>query len=75
MTEMYDAFNLGVSLLGKNVVVKLAEQVVARGRLLVLNDWGEVVLEDEMGGLHYCWPMLDISEDVTADVDEDAPPT
>lgn len=50
-------------LLGKKVVVTLDDKVVTRGKLLSFNQWGEIVLQDEMGGLHYCWPMLDIKAD------------
>ena len=50
-------------LLGKNVVVRLDDQVVTRGRLIALDDGGEAKLVDEMGFVHYCWPMLDVTED------------
>lgn len=55
---------MSADLLGKNVVVTLDDttKIVARGRLLAFDQWGEVVLEDEMGGLHYCWPLLRIEE-------------
>lgn len=54
------------TLLGKQVKVTLAEgrtdQVVAEGQLLSFSEGGEAVLRDEMGLLHYCWPMLKIEE-------------
>ena len=62
MTPLRDA----VHLLGHQVVVTLEhaqnerEAVVARGRLLSFADSGEVTVEDEMGFVHYCWPMLDV---------------
>ena len=49
-------------LLGKDVRVKLADDVIAEGRLISFNDGGEAVLVDEMGLVHHCWPMLDIEE-------------
>jgi hypothetical protein len=53
-------------LLGKRVVVKLADQVIAEGELISWSEWGECVLRDEMGGLHWCWPMLDVAEAVAS---------
>jgi hypothetical protein len=50
-------------LLGKNVTVKLADQVVTRGRLIAFDDGGEAKLVDDMGFIHYCWPALDVTED------------
>lgn len=47
-------------LLGRQVEVYLGDAVVVRGKLLSFNEWGEVVLEDDMGGLSYSWPMLDV---------------
>lgn len=56
-----------VALLGQRVVVTLNHGapdgtgvVVAEGILLAFDDGGEIVLEDEMGFVHHCWPMLDI---------------
>lgn len=56
-------------LLGKNVRVTLqhgspdgSDAVVAEGVLLSYEDSGQVVVQDEMGFAHYCWPMLDIEE-------------
>ncbi len=56
------------SLLGKQVEVLLQRegpqgqpaQVVARGQLLAFEDSGQVAVEDDMGFVHYCWPMLEI---------------
>lgn len=50
-------------LLGKNVIVRLDDHVVTRGRLIAFDDGGEAKLVDEMGFVHYCWPMLDVTED------------
>lgn len=56
------------ALLGKEVIVTLvradgeAPAVVARGTLLSFDDFGEVVVRDEMGACHWCWPMLAIEE-------------
>jgi len=52
-------------LLGKNVIVKLDDQIVARGRLIAFDDGGEAKVVDDMGFMHYCWPMpmLDVTED------------
>lgn len=53
-------------LLGKNVEVTLGIEngapVIAKGQLLSVDEWGEVTVRDEMGGVHWCWPMLDIRE-------------
>lgn len=51
-------------LLGKQVRVTLDNdgKVVAEGRLLAFDDCGEAVVQDEMGFLHYCWPMLTVEE-------------
>ena len=54
-------------LLGKEVVVTLSDgnaehaAVVARGTLLAWDYGGEVVIRDEMGFVHHCWPMLHIT--------------
>jgi hypothetical protein len=50
------------ALLGQEVIVTLDHlddpPVIAIGKLLSWSDSGQVVLQDEMGFLHYCWPML-----------------
>ena len=38
------------------------DAVVARGTLLAIEDTGQVVIQDEMGFAHYCWPMLTIKK-------------
>jgi hypothetical protein len=55
------------SLLGEEVEVVLekglpdgTDATVAKGTLLAIEDTGQVVLRDEMGFGHYCWPMLTI---------------
>ena len=56
------------SLLGKQVRVVLdngtseRQQVVAEGKFLGIDEGGEIVLEDDMGFVHYAWPMLEIEE-------------
>jgi len=66
MTEASAALALGTaySLLGRQVVVTLdeGERVVASGQLLAFGDDGQVVIRDEMGFTHWCWPMLQIEE-------------
>lgn len=64
---MTEDFKHAISLLGKQVVVYLSndksdEQAVARGKFLRIGDCGEFVIEDDMGFLHYAWPMLSIRE-------------
>ena len=49
-------------LLGKEVRVKLADNVIATGKLVGFGDGGDFEILDEMGFVHYCWPMLDIEE-------------
>lgn len=55
------------ALLGKEVVVTLdrgddeTAATVATGTLLAWADSGEVVVRDEMGFVHHCWPMLDVA--------------
>ena len=50
--------------LGRQVIVTLGEEdgspVVARGLLLGFGDYGECVIEQEDGEVHYCWPMLNV---------------
>lgn len=53
------------SLLGRQVKVWLSyhdldPQSVAEGRLMAIADSGEIVIQDDSGFLHYCWPMLSI---------------
>lgn len=57
------SFTIARSLLGKPVRVKLDERVITYGVLLSFAEDGEVVIEDETGVIHWCWPMLDIEED------------
>lgn len=49
-------------LLGKEVRVKLDANTIAKGKLLGFGDGGDFEILDEMGFVHYCWPMLDIEE-------------
>lgn len=65
LDDLQAAFARARRLLGKWVVVTLdkpdgGEEVIAEGDLLRIDEWGEVAVRDEMGGVHYCWPMLDI---------------
>lgn len=68
---MNELFATAGSLLGKEVVVTLGLEdgspVLAKGQLLTFSDWGEFTLRDEMGGIHYCWPMLKIRAKEEAD--------
>lgn len=50
-------------LLGKEVKVTLAHddpRGVVEGTLLSFADSGEVIVRDEMGFTHWCWPMLEV---------------
>ncbi|QNO01126.1 hypothetical protein [Mycobacterium phage CELFI] len=49
------------SLLGEQVVVVLNREPLATavGELLSFEDGGEVVIRDDMGFVHYCWPALE----------------
>ena len=53
-------------LLGQEVEVVLSHgderepSVIARGKLLAWDDFGECQLLDEMGSVHHCWPMLEV---------------
>lgn len=52
-----------ISLLGKTVKVTLTydnPKHIAVGKLLAFGDDGEAQIEDEMGFVHYCWPMLEV---------------
>lgn len=42
----------------------IREDVVARGKLMSFADSGEIVLQDDCGFLHYCWPNLETVLDV-----------
>jgi len=60
VSDQQDAWR---KLLGKNVTVKLDDQVVTSGRLIAFDDGGEAKLVDQLGFIHYVWPMLDVTED------------
>ncbi|QNJ56923.1 hypothetical protein SEA_REINDEER_132 [Mycobacterium phage Reindeer] len=52
-------------LLGKQVKVTLDNEdpkAIATGKLLSFSDCGDVVVEDDMGFVHYCWPNLKTEE-------------
>lgn len=55
-----------VKMLGKRVRLRLTDDpsqpVIAEGVLLAFEDSGQAVIkvEDDIGFLHYCWPVLDI---------------
>lgn len=61
-----ETFRRARELLGKQVRVFLTRdgdpQAVATGRLLSIATSGELVIEDDMGFLHYAWPLLDIEQ-------------
>jgi hypothetical protein len=54
------AFEDARALLGRDVTVSLDDREIVSGRLVAVSDGGEVVLVDDMGFHHYCWPLLDI---------------
>jgi hypothetical protein len=62
--DFSDDFDYARSLLGEQVVVFLGEnggeKVLAKGKLLSIADSGEFAVQDDMGFVHYCWPMLSI---------------
>lgn len=64
------AFDRARTLLGERVVVSLDDQAVVTGMLLTVSDGGEVVLVDDMGFHHYCWPLLDIRPSTPENVEE-----
>lgn len=55
-----------LKMLGKHVRLRLTDDpsqpVIAEGLLLAFEDSGQAVLkvEDDMGFIRYCWPVLDI---------------
>lgn len=56
-----------LALLGKQVAVRItdehdSEQVIVCGQLLAIGDHGSFVVRDICGEVHYCWPLLDITE-------------
>lgn len=58
-------------LIGKKVIVTLKhpeetgeDSVVAKGILVAFDEGGEARIQQEDGFLAYCWPMLDVKEDV-----------
>lgn len=62
-----EEFTYARSLLGEEVEVVLekgspegTDATVASGTLVAVEDTGQVVIRDEMGFAHYCWPMLTI---------------
>lgn len=36
--------------------------VIAKGKFLAFGEYGEFIIQEEDGDIHYCWPMLDIKE-------------
>lgn len=50
--------------LGEQVVVTLSHEpqdvVIVKGKLLKWGDDGEIVVQDDMGFCHWCWPALNI---------------
>lgn len=65
--EPNEDMRMHISLLGKKVKVTLEvdESLVniAKGTLLRISNSGEVVILDDMGFLHFCWPALDVVQD------------
>jgi small nuclear ribonucleoprotein (snRNP)-like protein len=55
------------SLLGKRVEVTLTDsnekpRVIVTGTLIAFDEMGEVVIQDDSGDPHWCWPNLKIEE-------------
>ncbi len=53
------------TLLGQQVRVVLDyddDNAIAEGKLLSLCEDGEIVVQDNCGMVHYCWPLLEIEE-------------
>jgi hypothetical protein len=61
---MVSDFDYAISLLGQQVRVTLDNEggIVSEGKLVRISDGGEVVVVDDMGLCHYCWPMLKIEK-------------
>jgi hypothetical protein len=58
-------FRWAMSLLGRQVKVYLSRDhedpaTVAVGQLLAIDEGGQIVVRDDMGFVHYCWPLLGI---------------
>lgn len=55
-------------LLGREVIVTLSQEPPARqeGVLLAFSDHGEVVLRDDAGEVHWCWPALEMTPKVAS---------
>ena len=52
-----------LELLGKNVEVRLGEEVVVKGKLLSYGTDGTVIIVQEADGeMMFCWPMLEVTE-------------
>lgn len=49
-------------LLGKEVTVKLGEDVIVQGQFVAFGDGGEFEILQDDGFVHHCWPMLAIEE-------------
>lgn len=60
----YDRVHENARLLGRQVEVTLNNDgpVVARGLFLGFGEDGEFEIQDAMGVVHYCWPMLNVRE-------------
>lgn len=55
------------AMLGKRVTVTLTdassdEKVITTGELLAFGQGGDFEILEDGGFIHYCWPMLEISE-------------
>lgn len=50
------------SFLGKQVRVKLDEQVIVEGKFLAFGDGGDFEIEAPDLFVHHCWPLLHIEE-------------
>lgn len=60
---MDQSFEEMKSFIGQQVRVVLDyedDTAVAEGQMLACEDGGEIVVLDDMGFKHYCWPMLKV---------------
>lgn len=49
-------------LIGKCVLAGIDQHTVVIGTLLSIGDAGTLVIKDDEGEIHHCWPMLEIQE-------------
>jgi small nuclear ribonucleoprotein (snRNP)-like protein len=64
---MREYIELMKTLLGKRVAVTLTDsnekpRIIVTGTLIAFDEMGEVVVQDDSGDPHWCWPNLKIEE-------------